>query len=367
MNRSILPTLWLFAVTPLFDGCAESRDSAADRWKGKEHRLVAEALYSDREILSFGRIVQTDEHFILKQPEEGGEFSVFHLVGDSLIFDGAFLLFGRGPLEVNAGRVYYIPEENSVVVVGYNFYGKTIVIPLDSVSNLFSHDTWREYNNTQLQSATGIIPIDTASYILHIVDEKKMFALFAGQPPAMTVLDVEYPDDVAVEAWEKTAYAYGGSISVRSGHNQFAYSSDNGHYVAVYTYNRNGQIAKEVVIFDILPEYTVTGGKVRKEDACLDGLSLSVSKNYIYLNDKNLTLGDLRSETAMAKNGYPAGYTKTIYVSDWEGNAVVKYELDRAVAYCSIDKNDEYLYAFSLNEETLEPDLVRFKLPELME
>lgn len=352
----------VFTVSVSLSGCGTDIDGK--RWEGKTHLLTAEVLHPDRDILEAWPMVQTDEHFIFWQPENEREFSVFHLRDDSMLYDGAFLTTGRGPHEVNEGRVFYIPEQNSVVVVGYNFYGKTFVIPVDDISDLFSHDEWREYNTNHTKSSTiEVIPMDTVSYLLRIADEKRMFSMLDIRKQKKTDLDIEYPDDVAVMDGEK-AYVYRGHPHKRPHHDQFVYSSGNGHYVVVYKYGTDMQVIESRVLFDELPKYSVSGGKASILDASRDGLSVTVSEGYIYLSDNNATMGDARSGSGIGKNGYPPWYVKTVYACDWDGDDVAKYELDRAVVHCSVDKNDEYLYAFAFNQETLESDLVRFRLPK---
>jgi hypothetical protein len=363
MRKTLLVIAWHIISCCLVFGCL-SKTENVDLWEGKKYQLIAETIDTDEPIFSAWPIVQTKEHFIIRQQENTKQFSVFHLKGDSLLYDGAFLTLGRGPFEVNEGSVHYVPENQSIVVVGKNVHGKIINIPIDNISNLFSHDVWHEYNNsTLLAPVMDIIPIDTLSYLLRIIHEKKMFAMFSIQSSKLTELNTEYPDDIVAPAWEKAASVYGGQVAKRVWHNQFAYSSDNGHYVAVYTYDDSGQIVKETVLFNELPEYFVSGNKVSKTDDCIDGLSLAVSENYIYLGDKNLTIYDYRSRSAMRKNGYPAGYSKTIYVCGWDGKYIAKYELDRAAVYFSVNYNDEHLYAFSFNSDTFESEIVRFKLP----
>jgi hypothetical protein len=364
MNKCICSIILTFTISVLIGSCVANRNTD-DRWTTLEHRLYAEAIYPEKEILDARSLVQTREHFILWQPENEREFSVFHLKGDSLLYDGAFLTMGRGPYEVNAGKVHYVPENNSVVIIGYNPYGKTFVIPIDSISNLFSHDRWQVYNTKHTQYSVEPIPMDTVSYLVHIIDDRKMFSMLDIRTQTMTEMGIEYPDDVSAPASEKALIAYGGQVSKRPRHDQFVYSSESGHYVAIYTYDENMQVSEEKIVFSELPKYSVAGEKIRRTDENVIGLSLSVSENYIYLNDTNLTLGDYRFGSPMEKNGYPGGYAKTIYVCDWEGNPVCRYELDRAVVYCTIDQNDEHLYAFAFDEQTYESNIVRFKLPKV--
>jgi hypothetical protein len=374
MGNMILNYLWALplAVTLVTVGCG-TKENTPDRWIGKEYNLTAEAIYPEKEIWMPIHFIQTEEHFIFKQISEGREFSVFHLKGDSLKYDGAFLTYGRGPHEVMDALTHYIPQHNSVVVTGINPVGKSIVIPVDDITNLFTYNAWREYDYSEALPEIVFFTraVDTVSYILPIHnDEERMLAMVdMRQSPTLTPLDVEYPEDTVVpEPWEKIGRAYGGITPIsRPWHKeQFAYSLQHGHYVAIYTLDGNLKVVDKKVVFDELPDYSVDiTGNIRVSGKVKTGLSMSVSENYIYLCDTNITLENYRSTVAQEKNGYPSGYSKTIYVCDWEGNPVVKYELDRAVAYCSTDKNDEYLYAFAFDAETLESEIVRFRLPDL--
>ena len=42
-----------------------------------------------------------------------------------------------------------------------------------------------------------------------------------------------------------------------------------------------------------------------------------------------------------------------------------KYLLDRPVCYIQPDTDDEWLYAFYLHPESFEPEMVKFKLPDI--
>lgn len=70
-------------------------------------------------------------------------------------------------------------------------------------------------------------------------------------------------------------------------------------------------------------------------------------------------------EKSIKRNGYSPGYVKEVYLCDWNGNPVHKYLLDRPVCYIQPDTDDEWLYAFYLHPESFEPEMVRFKLPDI--
>ncbi|MDR1699904.1 MAG: hypothetical protein LBR68_01795 [Lachnoclostridium sp.] len=59
---------WLIVSCCLIIGCI-SKTENVDLWEGKEYQLVAETIDTDKPILSAWPIVQTKEHFIIRQQE----------------------------------------------------------------------------------------------------------------------------------------------------------------------------------------------------------------------------------------------------------------------------------------------------------
>jgi hypothetical protein len=59
------------------------------------------------------------------------------------------------------------------------------------------------------------------------------------------------------------------------------------------------------------------------------------------------------------ENGLETLAGTIIYVFDWNGEAIKKYELNVPVTLISVDNKDEMLYAFS---NMPDPELIRFKI-----
>lgn len=357
--RYCLPLLSVFCLA----NCDKTVQQE-ERWAGKEFALMAETIRSDRELLNDSPIVIFKNHLVLKSHESDKFFSLFELNGDNIKYINNFLSTGRGPYEVAAAYGHYMQEENMFCMVGYNLYGKNMFVPLDDPNNLFDLGSWRVSENNLTQAAIGLIPISSSfMLVMRAGENNRMFAVMDVDNNTIEDIDVVVPDDIDAPLWEKLASIYQGRMRKRPGHSQFAYSSQQGHIVKVFELT-DKQVRNQFDIFDELPKYYYDGNRIRREDKNKRGFSLEVTEKFIYIGDRKLT-DAVTADEARRINGYPSGYIKTIYVSDWEGNPVIKYELDRAVAYCSIDQNDEYLYAFAYNAETLVPDLVRFKLPKI--
>ncbi len=366
-------TLFFFLFAGAFCGCHKNEvKKTTARWDGLEHQLTAEPIASDSVILEFSEITSIGDYLIIGASHADKIFSLYKLQGDSVKYQGSFLNKGRGPAEVMAANLYYLPEYNSVVMVGYNFFGRNIVVPVDKIENLLDVNTWKIYDNDITYGHQNIRPIDTSSFILHkfsgqdATEDDCMFATFAvGDTTLTTIAGIVYPkDNVNVEFRERADMYAATQIVKRPGYPQFVNSIQDNHYVKVFTLNESRQVASQFDLFNELPEYTadVNGNAVRGKSN-KSGLHSDVSKNYIYLSDPKLT-NETRSR-AREINGYPPGYCKEIYVSDWEGKPVVKYVADVPICYFAVDDNEEYAYVCTYDQETLEEKLVRFRLPKL--
>lgn len=92
-----------------------------------------------------------------------------------------------------------------------------------------------------------------------------------------------------------------------------------------------------------------------KKDQFNGFISSTASDKYIYVlySGKSLNVKSLDELTE-------AYLSKYVYVFDWKGNPVKKYELDQEVRSIAIDQNDATLYAGSYKNN--EPHLIQFNL-----
>ena len=77
---------------------------------------------------------------------------------------------------------------------------------------------------------------------------------------------------------------------------------------------------------------------------------MCISPKYVY---------GLYSGKNFKENGLETLAGTIIYVFDWNGEAIKKYELNVPVTLISVDNKDEMLYAFS---NMPDPELIRFKI-----
>ena len=325
-----------------------------------EKQLVVQQIPADVPIPVASRtmILIEDKYLIVDIAENDKFCSLYRLTNDSLFFVGYFLNRGRGPNELMEEDIFYLPENNTLVAVGYNPMGKLISIPLNEINNVFEPQTWRISSYPHLgSSANGGIPIDSDTYIgKKRTEDDQMFAIYHINDSTYTDVGIVYPDGDKTVSAKKVSH-YGSRIYRRPGYdNQFVFSSMEGNYVTTFSLENN-KARDQNDIFTRYPEYI--RGSLDKTGP--RGLLTVAATNYLYFGDQKvnrMTMFD-----AMNENGYMAGYVKEIYVSDWEGNPVDRYLLDRPFKPKTVDRNEQYLYGFSYVEESLDVMVARIKIP----
>jgi hypothetical protein len=151
------------------------------------------------------------------------------------------------------------------------------------------------------------------------------------------------------------SYAFMGGMIKQLNGSKFAYFTMFGEYLQIVEFN--GSSINEVMNLSYAPPVGEVVFKVdayvwatnRKSPACfLGGTS---SEKYFYL----LYGGKLINEEEFYKG-------KFIFVFDWNGNKIKMIELDKEVYSITVDKNDREIFAYTTNNETLNNEIVHYKL-----
>ena len=148
--------------------------------------------------------------------------------------------------------------------------------------------------------------------------------------------------------------AYQGIIRVNSNMNKFVYAVNTSEII--YFYKMDTVDISLIKKYEMnYPVYkTQVDGDMRAAPiSSLNNstfISLGTSPQYVYA---------LYSGKNFKEKGLEALTGTIIYVFDWNGNAVKKYELNIPVTLISVDDEDKVLYAFS---NMPDPELIKFKL-----
>ena len=346
-------------------GCSSNGTWGDEKWTEEAIFLEGEDVYVDQTIWNEGDLIFLDDYVIFENAHDGKLFSLYAMMNDSLKLIGDFLTRGRGPFELMDADIYYLKNDNMLMLVGYNMLGKSIAIPLHNIENVLNTETWIEidYGRNPIR-AYYMHPIKDSVFIMQIFEEcNNMFAIFnVDENLSKHYLNILYPDNQSIINGIK-GDAYHGWTVKHPTRNQYVYSNMNSQYVKIFTLDDNNALIDEIVVFDQIPLYDidVTNRKVKITGHPQDGLQICVSERFIYYADPKIDL--MNRQQSIARNGFLPGYFKEIYVSDWDGIPLAKYVLDRPVCYLQSDPNDKYLYAFYLQESSYEPMMVRFSRP----
>jgi hypothetical protein len=346
-------------IAAIATSCRSNRPVGIDspQWNVNVRELQGELLHADSIILNIRGLLPVDDCLFVHHGLNTHEYSMYKIRHGSLVFAGNLIRHGNGPTEVNRARLHYLPESEALVAVTYNIYGKVIVIPYGKGRDIFDEHSWRVSQNGPLTSSAGnITPVDTANLLLQNMLNDRIFATYGIGAEALMNLPIKYPDtSPPLPPLERSGFIYRLCLAKRHGKRQFVYSYSNGHFVRIFELDGNN-VRNVKTIFEETPGYTLHGDKVARAGTTKFGLRASTSANHIYIIDPKIVAG--RRNEDIKRNGFPDGYSKEIYVCDWEGNPEVKYVLDRPVTYCAVDQAEQYIYA-----ATVEDEIVRFRLP----
>ncbi|MBE6334582.1 MAG: hypothetical protein E7071_07165 [Bacteroidales bacterium] len=154
---------------------------------------------------------------------------------------------------------------------------------------------------------------------------------------------------------------WSGGYAKLHGSNRFAFASQVGVYLEFYDFKGDNKYEMLRHIYSKVhyDSRTLESGFIVKgpTDDCIYGfIDLAASdKNYFALYCGK-TKAQLNTE------GFNLDGNE-IYSYSANGKPLKHYKLDRKVSNIAVSHNGEYLYAWSPNPETLEPEILRYKLP----
>ena len=140
---------------------------------------------------------------------------------------------------------------------------------------------------------------------------------------------------------------------------RFLYVCGAGRYAFTFTLE-DGMLKVDRTLLDKYPEYKGMDDDINylvKRN--VPQLTAAVSDDRIYL-----------LEIAFDQDGNPASDSHTpmfgniVHCYDFSGNPLTDYILDRPGYSILVDKEDNNMYLYSINDETLDMDIVRYPLPD---
>lgn len=286
--------------------------------------------------------------------DEKSENGLFHLVNlnnlDS-IYD--FGKKGQGVDEFLMPFDFQLFNEKAISV--YDLYKKTL-----SVLNIPEIKTGiRNYSILIKDTIPGtikVLPTAFNTFVSLGFYEDCMFRLWgAGLIEEKKYTEYPYRDKEERQiANNLRGMAYQGIIRVNSNMNKFVYAVNTSEIIYFYKIDTiDISLIKKYEMNYPVYKTQVDGDMRAAPISSLNNstfISLCTSPQYVYA---------LYSGKNFKEKGLEALTGTIIYVFDWNGNAVQKYELNIPVTLISVDDKDKALYAFS---NMPDPELIKFEL-----
>ena len=204
-------------------GCEGRKNWGEEKWQGLEYPLTATSVNVDRIIFTESDLIFIDDYVIFENWDKDKYYSVFRISQDSLKFIGSFLTKGNGPFEVNASSIHFLNRDSVLMIVAYNPRGKSFVIPVNNLKNVFDFSAWSVVDYPYVESfAYNLLPVTDSTYLMQgFGDSDDLFTLLNTGSERVSSLGVRYPDSGNEVTCYNKSQIYSGDLRKRPSARQF--------------------------------------------------------------------------------------------------------------------------------------------------
>lgn len=334
--------------TALFSSCQqEKKETLLDSFTIE--RNLSHTVIEKDSFWKVNNIIKNGDHIILHEEDGSNNLSVYDLNERKII--NRFGKRGNGPNELLSPPLSIIPlSEERIMWLDQN--RKAVYEAIYSQPEpLFTKKLDLKEKGYYLFE---IIPLVNHFYAgIGSIEEGRYMVLDSIGNKLSVWFDYP-PDEQHAESMHK-ALAYQGGLIQHPDRTRFFFHCYDSEILEIVTIKEDGSLTKvndvhyDYVSYVPQKDQRYISSAVKKESkACF--ISASATSNYIYLLYSGRVIGD---------GVFTAYRSNIIFVYDWEGNPVVRYNLDMDVNYISADENDKGIYGFSNDPETM---LVYFEL-----
>lgn len=286
---------------------------------------------------------------------------------DTLNYIGKVTQKGDGPLEmVGSSLMHQLPNKSLVLTTdGYN--PKTFKLHENDFSKITKLDTWDLIKfpiNDIGTMVERVLPLNDSRILIKAMGNVPApFAYYNKGDSALTYFS--YPD---IETKSKTTnisqrtIMYAGKIIKHPTKDRFIRTCQIGTYACILDV-KDQDIEFVNYIYNNPPEHILDkdGFNAHPKNSNKLGFTcIAATEKYIYMMKNDFTLDDLGVDDK--NNGYPLWFNKQVYVFDWEGNPIKKYNLDKYISNFVVDSKDKYFYAQTMDPTDGNCSLVKYEL-----
>jgi hypothetical protein len=359
--KPILSRLLLWLNLFWLTGCVSVEEV---KWEEKNIEAIPMRVFSPTQT-AWGAGILIDSLWI-ERIYQGAlfQYSVFNLRQDTLVYCKSFLAKGNGPEEILTPQAFVSYEDRQLVVRDIQPGGKILTVDFDQLSTVTKPEFNRvPYTTLELLGwFVSAYPIDATTW-LGTKDLSSLFSVVNLADQTVTALNLPYPQDGSLidDPYEKML-AYGGTILKKPFSNRFVYVAQINRYMEIFDIE-NQRAIRVATPYKEYPKYGDDGTGYRTSDDAFLGAKLAVTERYIYVMMNDVTYLDMRKQTREGKVDW--WYSDRVFVFDWDGNPIVKYNLDQPVYSMVVSQDGRYLYGatdrYQLDERE-QTTLLRFGL-----
>lgn len=336
--------------------------------------LSGDVLKTDANLNSFVFTLLLDSTLIMEPMGIGNEWMLceYRLRNDSLInMQRSFLREGNGPCEFNVWssnydrknrRLYFL--ENSGVM------SHAASVSTDAIENLYDISTWQQIGRlSQIKNfngRTGFVPLADGRLLV-------VGAGF-GSPNYLSLVNYETLDVKPLDFWpndgfkgdngiKQNVYMNNSLLYRNYKTNRLLYVCGLGKYMKLFELEGDS-IVFEKDIMDTFPLYTVQsdGLNYGYGEGCEQGFYTYTTDSLIYVRSTEYVASKTKPFWKTTYKGYPYNYSDRLWVFNWDGELVRKYQLDTPFYDFIVDAGDRVLYVTTEDMDTQEVLMKRYLL-----
>ena len=324
-------------------------------------------LQTDSLLLGHKVVAIVDNHLVVPTWKNDFLYDIYQINGDSLLLKNRIIPRGQGPDALTSSQESFEMSSGRLVIYDCNI-GKGFQIDASTVDNLLASNHWKSLKDFNNKTYISQMVYETDSTLLTTFMQAGLES-FLGRlnfnTGEYTVLYGLWPDDAyeGSSFVKQTVYANGTLLKCPD-RNLYLLSSAVGQYAEIFSIEHDS-IVPRVMLYGQHPRYQMSedGWNVRNARDNMRGLDISVTSDFIYVMlDKGTIEEYVKNMDRM--NSY--NYTGEVFVYGWDGTLKNQLKLDHDILTLFVDKDNRFLYGKTLDDETGEEYMVRFKLPDTL-
>ena len=286
--------------------------------------------------------------------------NAYRLKNDSLILSCRFLNRGQGPYEIGnifsdlydkkSGTISFF-ENDAMLTKGY-------VIDLNIENGISNKESWKLLDFSEEEGYTfgqSFVYISD-SLLLAIggkIDNKEILSIIhLDNPEIVTPLEL-WPDDgfEGSNLTKQHVYKANAKLFKNYTSNKYLYVCKLGKYMEIFRIENN-KMADRQPVCELFPEYEMSeiAYYLTKKDETNRGFHVYTTDSLIYASPIEFSIDQYRAGETY--KGYDLYYNENVYVFDWDGNLIKKYELDTPFYELFVGSNDRVMYTLTSDLET---------------